>query len=304
MGLSEDFDDEPIALSSHALDALKSFYADRDALEAKFEDLLGGAERQEGSSGGRSKKPLSIADFGEDWQESQFWYSDGTARAVAESLLDGADGGSVVAAVSAPSVFVALKNMLVCSFFFFFFCELLIVLVVCMKDRVPDTRHEKKTCPGGERGRRAQAAAGAAGARQAVRRVPRVCVLRLQPAAEAARYVEDRLKGACDRIACDPPFLNEDCQTKEATTVQWLARPQPPDSPSPAARVVLCTGERMGELVTSRLYGSVGGLRTTTFQPEHANKLSNEFCCYTNFECAAWDWRGDDDDGDDAGTTA
>ncbi|EJT75238.1 hypothetical protein GGTG_05175 [Gaeumannomyces tritici R3-111a-1] len=264
MGLSEDFDDEPIALSSHALDALKSFYADRDALEAKFEDLLGEAERQEGSSGGRSKKTLSIADFGEDWQESQFWYSDGTARAVAESLLDGADGGSVVAAVSAPSVFVALKNMLA------------------------------------ERGDGE----------------PRPRLVLLEHDRRFAVFPEfvfydcnqplklpDRLKGACDRIACDPPFLNEDCQTKEATTVQWLARPQPPDSPSPAARVVLCTGERMGELVTSRLYGSVGGLRTTTFQPEHANKLSNEFCCYTNFECAAWDWRGDDDD-DNAGTTA
>ncbi|KAL8405141.1 hypothetical protein RB594_009871 [Gaeumannomyces avenae] len=266
MGLSEDFDDEPIALSSHALDALKSFYADRDALEAKFEDLLDEAERQEGSSGGRgSKRPLSIADFGEDWQESQFWYSDGTARAVAESLLDGADGGSVVAAVSAPSVFVALKNMLA------------------------------------ERGDGE----------------PRPRLVLLEHDRRFAVFPEfvfydcnqplklpDHLKGACDRIACDPPFLNEDCQTKEATTVQWLARPQPPDSPSPAARVVLCTGERMGELVTSRLYGSVGGLRTTTFQPEHANKLSNEFCCYTNFECAAWDWRGDDDDDGDAGTTA
>lgn len=48
----------------------------------------------------------------------------------------------------------------------------------------------------------------------------------------------------------------------------------------------------MQELVTAtRLYSELGGLRTTTFRPQHASKLSNDFCCYANFECAAWLWR-------------
>ncbi|KLU92568.1 hypothetical protein MAPG_11513 [Magnaporthiopsis poae ATCC 64411] len=248
MGLSEDFDDEPITLSSHALDALTSFYADRDALKAKFEDLRDSAER-------RQEKPLSIAAFAEDWQESQFWYSDETASTIAEALLDGCTENSTIAAVSAPSVFVALKNALAAR-----------------------GEDEPK---------------------------PRLVLLehdsRFAVFPEYVFYdcnqplkLPDDLKGACDRIACDPPFLNEDCQTKEATTIQWLARPrsQSPNDPSPAARVVLCTGERMQDLVTTtRLYGDVGGLRTTTFRPQHASKLSNDFYCYANFECTAWQWR-------------
>lgn len=59
--------------------------------------------------------------FAEDWNESQFWYSDETALTLAEELLinafsdAGADneGRCVIAVVSAPSVFVQLKNLLV-----------------------------------------------------------------------------------------------------------------------------------------------------------------------------------------------
>ncbi|KAF4307555.1 DNA methylase N-6 adenine-specific conserved site [Botryosphaeria dothidea] len=32
------------------------------------------------------------------------------------------------------------------------------------------------------------------------------------------------LKGQFDRIICDPPFLSADCQTKAAVTVRWLAK--------------------------------------------------------------------------------
>jgi hypothetical protein len=49
-------------LSSTALDALKEFYADRDAQQKRFEELKTAAE-----------KPLSMEDFAEDWNESQFW---------------------------------------------------------------------------------------------------------------------------------------------------------------------------------------------------------------------------------------
>lgn len=53
--------------------------------------------------------------FAEDWNESQFWYSDETATQLAEELLDGAGKEDVIAVVSAPSVFVQVKNLLVRS---------------------------------------------------------------------------------------------------------------------------------------------------------------------------------------------
>jgi hypothetical protein len=40
-------------------------------------------------------------------------YSDETAKTLAEELLRGADGKKTIAVVSAPSVFVQLKNLLV-----------------------------------------------------------------------------------------------------------------------------------------------------------------------------------------------
>ena len=54
-------------------------------------------------------------------------YSDDTANLLAAELLDGATDDDVVAVVSAPSVFVALRNQLVRTLvfgFFFFFLPL------------------------------------------------------------------------------------------------------------------------------------------------------------------------------------
>lgn len=80
-------------LSSHALDALKEFYADRDARAKQFEQLKAEAEDKaataaqgQGESGGggggasapaesKLKYPLSMEAFTEDWNESQFWVS-------------------------------------------------------------------------------------------------------------------------------------------------------------------------------------------------------------------------------------
>lgn len=51
-------------LSGSALDALKEFYADRDARQKQFEDLKAGAE---------ADAILSMETFAEDWNQSQFW---------------------------------------------------------------------------------------------------------------------------------------------------------------------------------------------------------------------------------------
>lgn len=91
------------------------------------------------------------------------------------------------------------------------------------------------------------------------------------------------LKGSVDRIICDPPFLSDDCQTKMALTVRWMAKP------AADVKVIISTGERMENLVT-KLYRGFG-IRTTDYEP--AQGLSNEFFCYANFDSEAWNWRPD-----------
>jgi hypothetical protein len=51
-------------LSAHALAALKSFEAEKDEHQAKFQKLKAEAE---------NNALLSIDAFSEDWNESQFW---------------------------------------------------------------------------------------------------------------------------------------------------------------------------------------------------------------------------------------
>ncbi|GME26429.1 DNA methylase N-6 adenine-specific conserved site [Neofusicoccum parvum] len=92
------------------------------------------------------------------------------------------------------------------------------------------------------------------------------------------------LRGQFDRIICDPPFISIDCQTKAALTVRWLAKSWDPAT----LRLIICTGERM-ESMMGKLYGKAG-VRTTDFEIQHSNGLSNEFRCYANYESNVWQW--------------
>ncbi|GAP85220.1 putative n-6 adenine-specific DNA methyltransferase 2 [Rosellinia necatrix] len=268
-----DDSEEPLALSADALTALREFYAERDAQTEKLEQLKALAEGDEsergdgservGGRGGGNEPELSIHTFTEDWNESQFWYSDETANLLANQLLDGTSDKSAIAVVSTPSVFVALKNIMT--------------------------------------------AAGYTG--------PKPTTYLLEHDHRFAVFPEfvfydfahpfklpASLKGAVDGgMICDPPFLSDDCQTKMAMTLRWLARKpststtttsssSSSSSSSDAAgpRVLICTGERMEPLV-GRLYRPLG-VRTTTYEPVHAG-LKNEFLCYANFECDAWQWK-------------
>ncbi|KAI1739043.1 hypothetical protein F4680DRAFT_459528 [Xylaria scruposa] len=115
-------------LSADALAALQEFYTERDAQTEKLEKLKalvethdddrGQRENEENEGVGAGKGPtpeLSIHTFTEDWNESQFWYSDETANLLANQLLDSTNDDSVVAVVSTPSVFVALKKIMAAS---------------------------------------------------------------------------------------------------------------------------------------------------------------------------------------------
>ncbi|KAF1843827.1 uncharacterized protein K460DRAFT_418824 [Cucurbitaria berberidis CBS 394.84] len=233
----QDDNDMP-QLSAGALDALKDFYGERDARQKQFEELRGQAEDEfEGK--------LSMEAFTEDWNASQFWYSDETATVLARQLLDGATNDTRIAVVSAPSAFIQLKNLLA---------------------------SEEYQCQ------------------------PQIKLLeydeRFAVFKEFVRYDFEKaiqlpveLRGTFDAIICDPPFLSQDCQTKAALTVRWLAKAWNPE----ALRLIVCTGERMETLVTDKLYGKVG-TTTTNYEIKHAKGLSNEFRCYANFECDAWKW--------------
>jgi EEF1A lysine methyltransferase 1 len=113
-------------LSNTTLDALKEFYADRDAHEKLFEDLKSASQED------AVQQSLTMDAFAEDWNESQFWvswvlyqtsrlltewgqYSQETATVLAKQLLANSNGESTIAVISAPSVFVQLKNLLVCT---------------------------------------------------------------------------------------------------------------------------------------------------------------------------------------------
>ena len=104
--------------------ALQEFYSDREIQQKRFEDLKAEVEKN------NSHRLLSMEMFSEDWNASQFWvrskyaliylqdfscaqYSDETATTLAKQLLKGATTSTYIAVVSAPSVFIQLKNLVV-----------------------------------------------------------------------------------------------------------------------------------------------------------------------------------------------
>lgn len=233
-----DDDDGVPQLSSGALAALKEFYGERDTRQKEFEKLK---DQAEDDFDGK----LSMDAFTEDWNASQFWYSNETATVLARQLLANASDDTRIAVVSAPSAFIQLKNLLAAGHFK---CKPKITLLEFDE---------------------------------------RFAVFKefVRYDFEKAIQLPAELKSSFDAIICDPPFLSEDCQTKAALTVRWLAKTWVQNT----VRLIVCTGERMEPLVTDKLYGKVG-LRTTDYDIKHAKGLSNEFRCYANFECDDWKW--------------
>ncbi|KAI4245740.1 MAG: hypothetical protein L6R40_002268 [Gallowayella cf. fulva] len=230
----EEYEHDIPKLSADTLAVLEDFYSEREQNEKRFEELKVQTEQN------RLEEPLSMTMFSEDWNASQFWYSDQTAVLLAEQLLEGSTNDTRIAVVSAPSVFIQIKNLLRSLSDFpqvslFEFDERFSVF-----EEFVHYDFQSPTKLPGER------------------------------------------KGAYDRILCDPPFLSTDCQTKAALTVRWLLR-----FGAGEPKVVVCTGERMEELV-HKLYP---GIKTTTFQPRHSqDRLSNDFRCYATYESDVWSW--------------
>ncbi|KAI4790190.1 N-6 adenine-specific DNA methyltransferase-like protein 2 [Aureobasidium sp. EXF-8845] len=257
MGLTDDFDeDDRPQLDPSTLALLQEFYTERDEREKQFEDLKTKAEDEFDSS-----KPLSMDLFTESWQDSQFWYKDETATVLAEQLLDGVTEDSKIAVVSAPSVYIQLRNLL------------------NDREKYP-IRPKLMLLEFDDRFAVFKGDFSFYDYKQPMKLDRKWSKLSNDDNQELTTATAS-LKGAFDRIICDPPFLNEDCQSKAALTVRWLAKTW--EAP---LKLIQCTGERM-ESLAHKLYGKAG-MRTTTFRPEHSKGLSNEFRCYANFECDIW----------------
>lgn len=197
------------------------------------------------------KRQVTIDAFQEDWQLSQFWYADETAAILGRALLEGADDETVIVIASAPSVYAAIKNF--------------------HPEEIP-TEHIYLL----EYDTRFEILAGASHFSFYDYNTP--------------EKIPEKLRHKCHRLLIDPPFLEEECQTKSAMAASNLlvtdetAKTKFGDT---KFKLITSTGERMNSVV-KRNYPST---EETSFLPEHKNGLSNEFRCYASFECKYWQFR-------------
>ncbi|XP_071990379.1 EEF1A lysine methyltransferase 1 isoform X1 [Engystomops pustulosus] len=90
-------DDDVPQLSADTLAALQEFYTEQQQCES----LKSGPEFDK----------FSVGAVEEDWQLSQFWYSDDTALSLAREAMAASGKNGRIACVSAPSVYQKLKGL-------------------------------------------------------------------------------------------------------------------------------------------------------------------------------------------------
>ncbi|CAK7897030.1 protein-lysine N-methyltransferase Efm5p [[Candida] anglica] len=237
-----DSDDE-LSLSSHALAALQEFKKEEEERIKHFNDLKAIAEADDAK-----KKEITIHEFQEDWQLSQFWYADETAATLGHALLAGADEDTVIVIASAPSVYAAIQKF--------------------PEEEIP-TKHIYLF----EYDKRFEVLAGSDHFYFYDFNSP--------------DNIPEKLKHECDRLLIDPPFLSEDCQTKSARAARNLLTTDKTSKTASGDlkfKLLSCTGERMKGVIR-KAYPET---RITDYLPSHHNGLQNEFRCYASFESASW----------------
>ncbi|ABN65532.1 N-methyltransferase [Scheffersomyces stipitis CBS 6054] len=195
-----------------------------------------------------NQKVVSIDAFKEDWQLSQFWYADSTAVTLGKALLEGADKDTVVVIASAPSVYAAIKSF-------------------APEDLPTENIYLL------EFDDRFRLLAGSSHFSVYDYNYP--------------EKIPPHLRNKCHRLLIDPPFLEEECQTKSAIAARNLLvadKGEKTASGDLKYKLISSTGERMKDIVKSN-YPETD---LTDFLPEHKNGLSNEFRCYASFECKYW----------------
>ncbi|KAJ8100738.1 putative N6-adenine methyltransferase-domain-containing protein [Lipomyces tetrasporus] len=93
----------------------------------------------------------------------------------------------------------------------------------------------------------------------------------------APARIPEKMKSQFDAVIVDPPFLSAECQVKTAITARLLL-----SSEQGRRKIVVCTGQKVADVIlrTYRPYG----VRCTKFRPEHRNGLQNEFRCFASGE--------------------
>jgi len=263
---NDDDDDDIPQLSTNALAALQEFLQERQAQQE-----MEAVDEAETTDDHQQQQPQQeLRHVSEDWQLSQFWYTESTALALAREALAAAGDGGRIACVSCPTLYKA----------------------------VVDTLNKEAAMEA--------AAASDSSATSSPSLPPRAVVLEFDR--RFAKWGRDFVfydyqdpsvpdlpvewRGAFDVVVCDPPFLTEPCAGAtwraavdtlgKKPAAQAAASAAAQASASVAPKIMFCTGEIMEETLTALSGGSLR--KCETFVPEHASKLSNPFVLMTNFE--------------------
>jgi len=201
-----------------------------------------------------------------DYGLSQFWYTEGTADAVAAAVVGAVGPAGRVCCVSAPSLFKALLRL----------------------ERAGGRA-------GGDGGEEAAAVVVEAPTTTSTT-TPTAAP---PPSRHALLEFDDRFAslgpfshydyreptvfssafaGAFDAVVADPPYLSAECLERTAVTVKALEKKKEEGG---AVRALLS-----GAVVRATAWTALG-LRPVAFRPEHSCKLGNEFLCYTDSEIVA-----------------
>ncbi|KAK9324875.1 putative N6-adenine methyltransferase-domain-containing protein [Lipomyces orientalis] len=270
----DEFDDVP-TLSADTLALLEDFQQSQAAQLAAFEklkaraaarfDSLDDAETYpsaDGEEGRDDDDPLANMEiFSEDWNLSQFWYTDMTARTLCAFVVHPLVNVPLdlesrpmphpnyeelpdisIAILSAPTVHQYLTR------------RILPLLPKPVQQKIHPVLFEHDV------------RFAVFGPNQFV-----------QYDFNAPARIPEKMKSQFDAVIVDPPFLSAECQVKTAITVRLLL-----SSEQGRRKVVLCTGQKVADVIlrTYRPYG----VRCTKFRPEHRNGLQNEFRCFASEE--------------------
>ncbi|KAF8985573.1 hypothetical protein BGZ46_003579 [Entomortierella lignicola] len=113
--------DSDLELSPETLKALQQVMKEQQEQQERFEKLRqmaeerfdaaqdsNNAEAAEAEKTNKNLQGVTMDLFREDWQLSQFWYSDETSEKLAQEILNNTDANSIVCCISSPTAYVKL----------------------------------------------------------------------------------------------------------------------------------------------------------------------------------------------------
>ncbi|KAG4104817.1 hypothetical protein H8356DRAFT_1287720 [Neocallimastix lanati (nom. inval.)] len=250
-------EDDDLKLSDSTLLALQQFLSEQKEQQEKFEKLKQISEKrfddiqnEDGEIKEEEDIKITMEDFKEDWQLSQFWYDDDTQLKLIQEAIDASPENGWIACLCSPSVFVKYKSL----------------RPVPKRNVVVFEFDERFNVYGPE-----------------FVFYDYKYPLKFTYLPEKESDKDKRtLKNKFDVVVMDPPFLSEECLVKASMTTRWILKEN--------GKIIACTGRVQTELIKRLL-----NCKTTTFEPLHRGGLSNEFCCFSNYESNFLKWKDEKD---------